>query len=275
MAHPTSTVRGRDDEAVVRAGIAREGPALVALSGGVDSAVVAALAFEALGDRALAVTLTGPAVAGAEVERAVSVARAIGIRHRLAEADPLASAEYRANPPNRCYFCRSVESARLRAIGEPWGAFQYLDGIHIDDLSDDRPGIRAMEEAGFRHPLAAAGWTKADVRRAARVRGLPNAEQASDACLASRVAHGDGIDAGLLQRIEAAESVLLGHGVRRVRVRVRGGAARIEVDPSEVERLQAAPLSDEVLGAVARLGFEPVTIDPYGYGVRRAAGAGP
>lgn len=253
--------------------IADGGRAVIALSGGVDSAVVAALAFEALGAEATAVTLRGPAVARAEVDRAVHVAREIGITHRLLTVDPLERAEYRANPTNRCYFCRSVEAGRLLSFGKEWGARQYLDGIHADDYSDDRPGLLAMDEAGFRHPLAEEGWTKADVRHAARSRHLGNAEQPSDACLASRVAHGNPIDAPLLARIEAAETILLERGFRRVRVRVRGEDARIEVDPSEVSRLSTAPLCSEILSSVRNLGFGSVVIDPNGYG-RRGAGTG-
>jgi len=251
--------------------IAAGGRAVVALSGGVDSAVVAALAYEAMGPDAVAVTLEGPAVAQSEVDRAVRVAREIGIGHRVLAVDPLERAEYRANPVNRCYFCRSVEAGRLLAFGQEWGAAQYLDGIHADDLSDDRPGLVAMNEAGFRHPLAEGGWTKADVRRAARARGLSNSDQPSDACLASRVAHGDAIDAPLLARIEAAEKILLDRGFRRVRVRVRGGHARIEVDRSEVTRLSAPPLRSEVVASVAALGFASVAIDPLGYGHRSSA----
>ncbi len=255
--------------------IADGGRAVIALSGGVDSGVVAALAFQALDEDAVAVTLRGPAVAQAEVDRAVRVAQEIGIRHELLSVDPLERAEYRANPTNRCYFCRSVEAGRLLSFGKEWGARQYLDGIHADDYSDDRPGLRAMDEAGFRHPLAEEGWTKADVRRAARARHLGNAEQPSDACLASRVAHGNPIDAPLLARIEAAESILLERGFRRVRVRVRGGDARIEVDPSEVPRLSKAPFSSEVLTAIQNLGFGSVVIDPNGYGHRPAPAGAP
>ncbi|MCI4342807.1 MAG: ATP-dependent sacrificial sulfur transferase LarE [Thermoplasmata archaeon] len=253
--------------------IAEGGRTVIALSGGVDSAVVAALAFEGLGLDAVAVTLRGPSVAKAEVDRAVRVAREIGIDHRVLEVDPLERAEYRANPTNRCYFCRSVEAGRLLAFGREWGALQYLDGIHTDDLSDDRPGVQAMNEAGFRHPLAESGWTKADVRQAARSRGLSNSDQPSDACLASRVAHGYVIDAPLLARIEAAEKILLDLGFRRVRVRVRGDGARIEVDPVEVARLSAPPLGTEIIASVAALGFGTVVIDPLGYG-RRPALAG-
>lgn len=269
LARPDSLFARRSEEEVVshlRAG----GPALVALSGGVDSSVVAALAHDALGDESVAVTLAGPAVAEREVDRARTVARGIGISHIVLEVDPLQRAEYRANPPNRCYFCRSVESERLVRFGRTRSVQQLLDGIHLDDLSEERPGLRAMNEAGFAHPLAWAGWTKADVRAAARARRLPNAELPADACLASRIAHGDAITAGLLERVEAAEAVLLDRGFRRVRVRVRGNDARIEVDPEEVSRLVAGPFAAEVERRLRALGFDRVSVDPDGYhgGVR-------
>lgn len=261
----------RRSESEIVAHIRDGGPALVALSGGVDSGLVAALAHEALGPASEAVTLSGPAVSRAEVERAGRVARSVGIAHAVLEVDPLSQPAYRANPANRCYFCRSVETTALRSFGDPRGFRQYLDGIHSDDLLDDRPGLRAMDEAGFQHPLAWAGWTKADVRAAARLRRLPNWDKSPDACLASRVAHGDPISRELLGRVEAAESVLLRQGFRQVRVRVRGGGARIEVDPAEVARLRCSPLEEQVLSAIRQLGFDPVTIDPQGYGRRTRA----
>ena len=238
---------------------------MIALSGGVDSSLVASLAFSALGKEACAVTLAGPAVSSREVERATSVASAIGVEHVVLPVDPLRRAEYRENGPDRCYFCRSVETNVLREFGLARDARQYLDGVQRDDLADDRPGLRAMEEAGFRHPLLWADWGKREVRAEARRRGLPNWDQPSDACLASRVAHGEPVSAELLGRIEAAEAALLDLGFRRVRVRVRGGTARIEVDPSEVPRLLEEPLSGEATRAVARAGFTSVSVDPRGY----------
>jgi uncharacterized protein len=251
------------DELIAR--IRDGGPALVALSGGVDSALVASLAHAALGPKVVAVTLVGPAVSEGEVARAGRVAAAIGLEHVLLRADPLSRTEYRANGPDRCYFCRSVETSVLREYGASRSVRQFLDGVQRDDLSDDRPGLRAMEEAGFQHPLLWAGWGKREVRGEAKRRGLPNWDQPSDACLASRVAHGEPVSAELLARIEAAERLLLDRGFRRVRVRVRSGAARIEVDPSEVSRLLEEPLASAVLGAVAGVGFSSVTVDPRGY----------
>jgi pyridinium-3,5-biscarboxylic acid mononucleotide sulfurtransferase len=251
--------------------IASGGPALVALSGGVDSALVAALALEALGPLARAVTLTGTAVSHEEVERATQVARTIGIDHRTIPADPLVRPEYRENGSDRCYHCRSVESSALRAWGSERSIAQYLDGIHLDDLGDDRPGLRAMDEAGFVHPLLAARWRKAAVREAARRRGLPNWDRPSNACLASRVLRGEPITADLLRRIESAESFLSAEGFRRVRVRVGPQGARIEVDPDEVPRLSAEPTAAEVRRRLRSLGFDSVTIDPWGYGALRGA----
>lgn len=256
------------EEIVTR--LAARGRALVALSGGVDSAVVAALAYDALGSESMAVTVTGPSVARREVESARSVARAIGLEHEVVPVDPLAREEYRTNPVDRCFHCRSVETAALLRLGRARGVGQFLDGIHADDLGEVRYGLVAMDAAGFDHPLAWAGWTKEEVRREARERGLPNHERPSEACLASRVAHGEPISAELLGRVERAEGFLHARGFARVRVRTRSGGARVEVDPGEVARLLEEPLRTELAEAFEALGFHPVTVDPNGYGGPRA-----
>lgn len=241
------------------------GPALVALSGGVDSAAVASLAREALGDELLAATVTSSAVSAEEIATARRVARELGVRHVLVPAEPLESVAYRANGDDRCYHCRKVETGALLRLGRVSGVRQYLDGVHLDDLGEDRPGLRAMEEAGFVHPLLWGRWRKEEVRRYARSAGLGNWDRPSNACLASRVAHGQPISKELLERIERAEALVLGRGFRRVRVRVRGNEARVEVGPSEVARLEAEPLRSELSVRLRELGFGAVTIDPAGY----------
>jgi uncharacterized protein len=241
------------------------GPAIVALSGGVDSALVASLAYELLGDEALALTVVGPAVSRSEIHRATSTAQAIGIRHELLPADPLQVPGYRLNPTNRCFFCRSVEGAAMRARGELGGIRQYLDGIHVDDLGDDRPGIRAMEEAGFWHPLVVAGVGKREIRTMARQRGLPHWDAPSEACLASRIVHGQIITVDLLGRVALAEEAVRSLGFRQVRVRVVGNSARIELGADELARLGSPDLSRSVESAVLHHGFDAVTIDPRGY----------
>lgn len=255
----------------IRAG----GPALVAMSGGVDSALVASLTFEALGDRALAVTLVGPAVAREEADRAGRVARAIGIAHVSRRVDPLARPEYRANPSNRCFFCRTVEAEVLTGEARTRGLVQLLDGVQLDDLGDDRPGLLAMNRAGFVHPLAESGYRKADVREEARRRGLPNWDEPSDACLSSRVRHGLPISEQLLGRIEQGEAVVRAAGFRRVRLRIEGEKARVEVDPDEVAHLLSEPVAARVKEEIARLGLGPVELDPVGYRRVRSTPVGP
>jgi len=271
---PLSAVAGLTDpvsaEAVIRE-IEGRGPAVVALSGGVDSAVVAQMAFAALGARSHALTLSGPAVSEAEIARARDVAQRIGIDHHVLHSDPLAVPEYRANPSNRCYFCRRTETAILLAWGQGRGIAQWLDGVHLDDLGDVRPGLLAMDQAGFLHPLARAGWRKTDVRAYARRVDLPNWDAPSDACLASRVAHGHEISSELLGRVAVAESGIRALGFQRVRVRTDGVGARIELGPEELPRLSDPALSRSLTERVRAAGFDPVAVDPNGYRTRSSA----
>lgn len=241
------------------------GPALVALSGGVDSSAVASLAHRALGDGAVAVTVASHAVSWRELDAAREVAGALGVRHRIVLAEPLEDDRYRQNGADRCYRCRTVETAALRDAGAEERSAQYLDGVHLDDLGDDRPGIRAMDEAGFFHPFLWAGWAKADIRRYAREVGLPNWDRPSNACLASRVARGEPISADLLGRVDRAEALVLDRGFRRVRVRVRGDLATVEVGEEETGRLLAPSLRAELTAELAALGFRAVAFDRSGY----------
>ena len=267
---PSPAVVARSAAEVIE-GLREGGPSVVALSGGVDSAVMAHLLRSALGADAHAITLTGAAVSADEVERARAVARSVGIDHALLEADPLADASYRSNPSNRCYFCRRTETRAVRAWAGPRGISRFVDGVHLDDLGDDRPGLVAMGEAGFRHPLAEASWRKIDVRTYARSVDLPNWDQPSEACLASRVSHGQAISRELLERVEAAERAVRAHGFRRVRVRTDGRSARVEVDGPEVERLRAPLTADRLVLELRQLGFDPITLDPLGYRARPGA----
>ena len=251
--------------------LARAGRAAVALSGGVDSAVVAALAARALGPNAHAVTLQGPAIAAVEVERARTVARAIGIDHVVLPVDPLSVAEYASNPSNRCYFCRRTETREIRRWADGREVRQFLDGIHADDLQDDRPGLAAMNEAGFAHPLLDAGWGKRDVRAFARSIDLPNWDAPSEACLASRVPHGQALSLELLGRVERAETIVRSRGFRRVRVRTDGRSARVVVDAAEVAKLLQAPGAAEIISEIGRIGFAEVTLDAVGYRPRAGA----
>lgn len=260
MTDPASLLLPRLEEA-----LRGSGSVLVAMSGGVDSAVVAAAAHRVLGPRALAVTLRGPAVPREEVERAAAVARAIGVAHRFVELDPTNDDRYASNPTNRCYFCRSQEGSALVDLARREGFVAVVDGIHRDDLGDDRPGVRAMDERGVRHPLLEAGLGKSDVRAIAKELGLPNWDTPSNSCLASRVAHGELIRPELLARIDEAETYLRAQGFRQVRVRTSHGSARIEVGAEETPRFRDPTLTSAVLAHLLSLGFSEVIVDPRGY----------
>ena len=252
-------------------GIRAGGRALVSLSGGVDSAVVAHLARRALGPEVSAATLTGPSLPADELASARAVAAAIGVSWVTIPVDPLDDPTYRANPANRCYFCRRSESAALRAWGAPRGIRQYLDGVHVDERPEDRPGLRALEEAGTFHPLVEAGWGKEEVRRYARAVGLPNWDRPSNACLASRIPHGRPIERELLARIDAAEAAVRAEGFRQVRVRLTPEGARVVVEAGEVPRLQREPTAGHLIATLRRIGFGEVLLDPDGYPPLRPA----
>lgn len=269
--HSPFTIPSIASASEIEARLSQGGPTLVALSGGVDSSVVALLAYRALGPSAVAVTLTGPAVSAQELESARNVAHAIGIRHVVLHSNPLSDDRYVGNPTNRCYFCRSHEGDLLRRWGSENAVDTFVDGVHLDDLGDNRPGLQAMNEHGFRHPLAEAGWTKSEVRTFARSAGLPNWDRPSNACLASRISHGQLITVPLLEQVGRAEEWLSARGFRRVRVRVTGDKARIEVDPEEVPRLRDVTSAAPFRETLVSWGFASVEIDPNGYHPRSNA----
>lgn len=237
--------------------------AVVACSGGVDSAFLADVAHRVLGPAAIAVTADSPSLPRTELQAVEALARSRGWHHRVVTTDELADERYTSNPPNRCRFCKSALMDRLGPVAEAHGG-PVLLGTVSDDLGDWRPGIEASLERGARHPLVEASLTKQEVREASRQMGLPTADKPAAACLSSRFAYGVRITLAGLRRVERAEQRLHDRGFRIVRVRDLGsGRARVEVGHDEVERLAAeAPAVESDLLA---LGFEAVVVDPRGY----------
>lgn len=255
-----------DEKLNLMRGILREtGGCVVAFSGGVDSAVVTALAREVLGDRVLAVTGDSESLAAREREDAVRVAASTGARHRFIRTKELSDGRYAGNPPNRCFYCKDELYSRLFEIAREEGLPAVVDGQNADDASDYRPGSEAARRHAVRSPLKEAGLSKAEVREIARAREIPIWDKPASPCLASRFPYGTPITAELLDRVDTAEIFVRSLGFRDVRVRARGGSATVEVEPGSVARLLEPVLASRVVEALQDMGFADVRIDPEGF----------
>jgi uncharacterized protein len=243
---------------------------VVAYSGGVDSALVAAIAVEQLGERALAVTGVSPALAPHLREEARLQASWMGIRQQEIATAELNDPAYSSNPAERCYACKRELHGQLAALLAqlPHTAAQVLDGVNQDDLADHRPGIRAARERGVSSPLAELGIDKQAIRQLSRALGFPWWDKPAQPCLASRFPYGEPISAARLERVAAAEDWLRQRGFAELRVRSHGEAARIELPADQLTRLlsdlQDGALRAELVEAFQELGFSAVSLDLEG-----------
>ncbi len=240
--------------------------AVVALSAGVDSSLVAALARKALGTRAIAATAVSESLPPGELEIAQKTATEVGIQHLVIRTSELDNPNYSSNPSNRCYYCKETLYHELQAVAKELSFEAILDGTHMDDLADDRPGLKAAREAGVKSPLLAAGFSKKDVREAAKLLGLSVWDKPAMPCLSSRIAHGERVTVEKLSSIGQAEQYIKEiTGIRELRVRFREGHARIEVAPKERHLLFDETLMDVIDERLKNLGFESVSVDMRGY----------
>jgi uncharacterized protein len=245
--------------AVILTGLER---VIVAYSGGVDSALLAAAAHDALDRNAVAVTAVSPSLAGRELAAATELARRFGWNHRTVDTHEIDRAEYARNSADRCYWCKSELFDVLDPLADEMRA-TIATGTNLDDLSDYRPGLRAAGERSVRTPLAEAGLTKSEVRALSAERGLPTADKPASPCLASRFAYGVRVTREGLERIERAEEVVRALGFEELRVRDHGDLARIEVPPEAIERVTAQRATIE--RELKSLGFTYVTVDLGGF----------
>jgi uncharacterized protein len=235
------------------------GSALVAFSGGVDSAFVVAVAREVLGDRAVALTAHSPSVPRSERDEARALARRIGIRHLEVESREGDDPRYVANPENRCYYCKTELFGLTDKAARDEGVAAVLDGFNADDQKDHRPGHQAAREHRVHSPIAEAGLTKDEVRAWSEAYGLPTWDKPQMACLASRLPYGVEVTPERLAQIEAAEAAVKALGFKDVRVRYHHEVARLEVGADEHAR--AFQMAAELARAIRTAGFAYATLD--------------
>ncbi|MFK8185289.1 MAG: ATP-dependent sacrificial sulfur transferase LarE [Phormidesmis sp.] len=239
--------------------------ALVAYSGGIDSTLVAKIAFDVLGHQSLAVTANSPSLMPEDFADAKAQATEMGIAHKVVETHEMENEQYTSNPVNRCYFCKSELHDTLRPLANELGYDYVVDGLNADDLQDYRPGIQAAKERGVRSPLAEVGITKLEVRELSKHLGLPWWDKPSQPCLSSRFPYGELITTEKLHRVGRAERYMRDLGYRNLRVRSDGDTARIELMPDEIQSFVAQVSLPEVVEAFQALGFSYVTLDLEGF----------
>ena len=246
--------------------ISRHNGVVVAFSAGVDSSLVAHLANKALGERSLAVTAFSESLPPGELEIAQKTASRIGIRHLVVQTHELQNPDYSSNPSNRCFYCKDTLYSELSKVASDMGFEAILDGTQMDDLTDYRPGRRAAEEFGVKSPLLEAGFSKHDVREAAKILGLSVWDKPAMPCLSSRIPHGEEVTPTKLSMIGKAELFIKNlTNVRELRVRYQNGNARIEVAPEELHMFFDNAITESIDLHLRTLGFATVTLDLGGY----------
>ena len=240
---------------------------IIAFSGGVDSTTLAAVSHSLLHDRAVAVTAQSPTYTPEEMKEAKKAAKEIGIRLIVVETDELSDENFSKNPENRCYYCKKALLMRLRQVAEERGFKAVFEGTNFSDLTDHRPGFKAVKETeNVYSPWVEAKFTKEEIRAVAKKMGLSVQNKPPLACLASRIPYHERVTAEKLSRIGKAEQIIRKiTGVQQLRVRDHNGLARIEVGRDERSLLCNVEVLDKIAIALKRLGFKYVTIDVEGY----------
>ena len=271
-AHDSAPVPATTDEATLAAKEARLhsrleefDSLLIAYSGGVDSAYLAYAASRTLGDRMLCVTADSPSYPRRHRDLAERIAREFGLPHEFIETSEMDRAEYRANPANRCYYCKTELYEHLSELATARGFSAIADGSNADDRGDYRPGRQAAREFGVKSPLDDADLTKAEIRELSRRAGLPTWDEPASACLSSRIPYQSEVTVGKLSMIERAEDALRRHGFRVCRVRHHDTVARLEIGRDEMARALDPEISAALVRELKAIGYQYVSLDLQGY----------
>jgi uncharacterized protein len=255
----------QEKEHALRENLRASGSLLVAFSGGVDSSYLAYVAHRVLGAAALAVTADSPSYPRDHREMAIRVAEEFGIPHRFVDTREMERSDYRANRPDRCYFCKTELFEVLGALRGELGFGSVAYGVNVDDTSDFRPGHRAADEHGVLSPYLDVGLTKQEIRALSRAAGLPTADLPASACLSSRLPYGTEVTPERLRQVEEGEQRLRALGFRQVRLRHHESLARVEIAPDELPRALSPEMARAISAALKPLGFQYVALDLDGY----------
>jgi pyridinium-3,5-biscarboxylic acid mononucleotide sulfurtransferase len=245
--------------------LARLDSVIVAYSGGVDSAYLAWAATQVLGDRALCITADSPSYPDRQRQIALGIARDFGLQHTIVHTAELERPEYRANPVDRCYYCKHELYTTLGAISRDRGVSVIVDGSNADDRGDYRPGRKAAREFGVRSPLDEVGLTKEEIRALSHRAGLPTWDEPASACLSSRIPYHSEVTDEKLRMIERAENVLREMGFRVFRVRHHEALARLEIGRDELSRALEPDVRERLVTELRALGYRYVAVDLQGY----------
>ena len=241
------------------------GSVIVAYSGGVDSAFLAATAHQVLGKRALAVTAQSPSLAPSEFREAVALAQRLGLNHRVIQTGEVEREDYLANNPNRCFFCKDELYSHITKLVQSESYEWMTNGTNTDDLGDFRPGLDAAKQYGVRSPLVEAELTKVEIRSLSKDMDLPTWDKPAQACLSSRIPYGTPVSVEALTRIAKAEEFLRDLGIGQLRVRHHGSVARIEVTPADFPALLDESVRKSIGQRFRSIGYAYVTLDLEGF----------